>query len=82
MLSTLVHWRSTVSATVPGDVDHLVRGPLEAQEYMVTTPSADEVHGYFESLSNWSRWGKDDCLGTLNFVTPEITVAAARELIP
>lgn len=44
----------------------------------MTTPSADEVHGYFESLSNWGRWGKDDCLGTLNFVTPEIIVAAAR----
>lgn len=46
----------------------------------MTIPSADEVHGYFESLSNWGRWGKEDCLGTLNFVTPEITVAAACEV--
>ncbi len=42
--------------------------------------SADEVLGYFDSLSNWGRWGDDDALGTLNFVTPEVTVAAAREI--
>lgn len=80
MLSTRVHWRSTVSAQFQATSIILVRGPLEAQEYMVTIPSADEVHGYFESLSNWGRWGKDDCLGTLNFVTPDITVAAAPEV--
>ena len=28
-------------------------------------------------LSNWGRWGGDDELGTLNFVTPECRVAAA-----
>ncbi|MBW8267976.1 cyclase family protein [Caldovatus aquaticus] len=31
-----------------------------------------------EKLSNWGRWGPDDQLGTLNFVTPEDIVAAAR----
>lgn len=34
-------------------------------------PTEDEVLGYFESLSNWGRWGDDDQLGTLNLVTPE-----------
>ncbi len=29
-------------------------------------------------LSNWGRWGSDDEIGTLNFVTPEVRVAAAR----
>lgn len=29
-------------------------------------------------LSNWGRWGKNDCLGTLNFLTPERLAAAAR----
>ncbi len=43
-------------------------------------PSAEEVHGYFEQLSNWGRWGEDDSLGTLNFVTPEAAVAAAKEI--
>jgi kynurenine formamidase len=30
-----------------------------------------------EKLSNWGRWGADDELGTLNFVTPEDIVKAA-----
>ena len=43
-------------------------------------PAAEEVLGYFEELSNWGRWGDDDALGTLNFVTPEATLAAAAEI--
>jgi len=39
--------------------------------------TADEVLGLHERLSNWGRWGPDDQLGTLNFVTAEITAAAA-----
>ena len=34
-------------------------------------PSEQEVLGYFDSLSNWGRWGDDDELGTLNFLTQE-----------
>lgn len=30
-----------------------------------------EVLNYLDSLSNWGRWGKDDELGTINFITPE-----------
>ena len=37
---------------------------------MPTTPSEDEVISWFDSLSNWGRWGPDDELGTLNLVTP------------
>ena len=33
-------------------------------------PTEDEVLGYYESLSNWGRWGVDDQLGTLNLITP------------
>lgn len=29
-------------------------------------------------LSNWHRWGPEDEIGTANFVTPEVVVAAAR----
>lgn len=32
---------------------------------------------YYESLSNWGRWGDDDELGTLNLITPEKRRAAA-----
>ncbi|HKD65346.1 MAG TPA: cyclase family protein [Candidatus Binataceae bacterium] len=30
-------------------------------------------------LSNWGRWGKDDQLGTANFITRNVIAAAARE---
>jgi hypothetical protein len=29
-------------------------------------------------LSNWSRWGADDTLGTLNLISPEVRAAAIR----
>ena len=32
-------------------------------------PSEQEVLGYFDSLSNWGRWGDDDQMGTLNFLS-------------
>jgi kynurenine formamidase len=41
-------------------------------------PTQDEVISWFERLSNWGRWGPDDRLGTLNHLTPERRVAAAR----
>lgn len=34
-------------------------------------PSEEEVLEYFESLSNWGRWGEDDQAGTLNHITAE-----------
>ena len=39
--------------------------------------SEDEVLDYFVSLSNWNRWGRDDELGTLNFLSNENTRRAA-----
>lgn len=45
-----------------------------------TLPSGPDVLAYFERLSNWGRWGDEDALGTLNFVTPATTVAAAAEI--
>ena len=38
-----------------------------------------EILAYFDTLSNWGRWGGEDRLGTLNYVTPDVTVAAASE---
>ncbi len=34
-------------------------------------PTEEEVLGYFDSLSNWGRWGDDDQLGTLNLLDRE-----------
>jgi len=39
--------------------------------------SVAEFEAIFESVKNWGRWGPDDQLGTLNFVTPARVRAAA-----
>ena len=41
-------------------------------------PTDSEVLGYLDSLSNWGRWGAEDELGTLNFITPTKRVQATR----
>jgi hypothetical protein len=45
---------------------------------MTDPPDEAEVLSYFERLSNWGRWGDEDQAGTLNLITPEHRVAAAR----
>jgi kynurenine formamidase len=44
---------------------------------MTGLPSPEEVVRYFETLSNWGRWGADDRLGTLNLITPAVRRRAA-----
>jgi len=43
----------------------------------MSLPSAEDVVGYFKTLSNWGRWGDDDRLGTLNLITPDVRRVAA-----
>src|SRR5437868_9080831 len=43
-------------------------------------PTQEEVLGYCDSLSNWGRWGPDDELGTLNFITPQKRLQAAASV--
>jgi kynurenine formamidase len=40
--------------------------------------SKQAVYEAAKKLSNWNKWGADDRIGTLNFVTPEDVAAAAR----
>lgn len=40
-------------------------------------PTEDEVLHYFETCSNWGRWGPDDNAGTINLITPEKRKEAA-----
>jgi kynurenine formamidase len=40
----------------------------------VTLREFDEI---FEAVKNWDRWGPDDELGTLNYITPDMVRAAA-----
>ena len=41
-------------------------------------PTEVEVRAYFDSLSNWGRWGDNDELGTLNLITADKRKQAAR----
>ena len=34
-----------------------------------STPTEQQVLEYFDTLSNWGRWGQDDQLGTLNYLS-------------
>jgi kynurenine formamidase len=45
-----------------------------------TPPSAEEYAGWRKEFCNWGRWGADDELGTLNFVTPAARSAAAASV--
>jgi len=42
-----------------------------------TAPTEQEYVEYRKRFSNWGRWGEDDELGTLNFVTAEVRRDAA-----
>jgi kynurenine formamidase len=44
----------------------------------LSVPSEDEVLSYFDTLSNWGRWGNDDELGTLNLVSPAKRITASQ----
>jgi kynurenine formamidase len=37
----------------------------------------EELVASFREVSNWGRWGDDDELGTLNFITPDVVKNAA-----
>ena len=43
----------------------------------MTTVSVAEFEQIFESVKNWGRWGPDDELGTLNYLTPDRVREAA-----
>jgi hypothetical protein len=44
---------------------------------MSITVNAAAIKEASEKLSNWGKWGKDDQIGTLNYVTPQDIVEAA-----
>ena len=39
-------------------------------------PTTEQVDALYDALRNWGRWGHDDELGALNFLTPERRAAA------
>lgn len=40
--------------------------------------TVDDVREMAKKYSNWGRWGDDDELGTVNFITPEKRIEAAK----
>ena len=44
---------------------------------MPNIPTEADVLAMMDALSNWGRWGEDDQLGTLNYVTPAVRRSAA-----
>ncbi len=45
---------------------------------MNITVNAAAIREASEKLSNWGKWGKDDMSGTLNYVTPQDLIDAAK----
>jgi kynurenine formamidase len=41
-------------------------------------PSEEQLLSWFDTYSNWGRWGHDDRLGTLNLITDEKRLAAVQ----
>jgi len=47
---------------------------IKGQRYKISIKKFDQL---FEEVKNWGKWGKEDQLGTLNYITPEKVQAAA-----
>src|SRR5262245_59347222 len=65
-------WRETC------DASNRVTGGVDAGMTAGRPMPTQDVFGYFNTLSNWGRWGDDDELGTLNHITDDVRLAAAR----
>jgi hypothetical protein len=46
----------------------------------MSAPNVETVRELARKYSNWGKWGPDDQVGTLNFVTPEHVVQAASAI--
>ena len=53
------------------------RGVAEAAADLPAIVSDEDVERVLPLLTNWGRWGKEDQLGTLNFITPQTRLRAA-----
>jgi kynurenine formamidase len=50
---------------------------MSASVSLAAPVSRDEFERVFEEVKNWGRWGSEDERGTLNYLTPERSAAAA-----
>lgn len=59
------------------DAEQQINAQLEDPALIDRSDAAGEVARRAEAYRNWGRWGEDDVLGTLNFITPAKRVEAA-----
>ena len=55
--------------------------PAVASAQTQAVVAAETFEEWMSELSNWGRWGDDDQLGTVNLITPEKRVKAARLVV-
>jgi kynurenine formamidase len=55
----------------------LLAGKAEAASGVQEISSDADMERALPSLTNWGRWGKQDQIGTLNFITPQTRLRAA-----
>jgi hypothetical protein len=56
------------------------RAWAQTEADLPTILSDEDIDQILPSLTNWGRWGPQDQLGTLNFITPEMRLAAVRSI--
>jgi hypothetical protein len=64
-------------ATSPSPVPQTDRPPAASPGFLDRANPEAEVARAARAYSNWGRWGADDVLGTVNFITDELRLAAA-----
>jgi kynurenine formamidase len=64
-------------ATSPPPAPPTDRPPAASPELLDRANPEAEIARAVRAYSNWGRWGADDVLGTVNFITDELRLAAA-----
>ena len=64
-------------ATPPSPVPQTDRPPAASPGFLDRANPEAEIARAALAYSNWGRWGADDVLGTVNFITDELRLAAA-----
>jgi kynurenine formamidase len=68
---------AAAASTIAGAVSGTVTPAVAAAQHLRSIENDEELERVLPALSNWGRWGPDDQIGTLNFMTPRTRLAAA-----
>ena len=76
---TILSRRKFLESSLAGLTASLIAPAVAAETAAVAIPhirSDRDIERLLPQLSNWGRWGKDDQLGTLNYITPQARLRA------